>query len=64
MKAEYLKQQELERIAYKTILFRKVIKLRIATARKRLESVLIIQRWYRDAREAKAERSTGSTTRT
>ena len=55
LKAKFKEQQELERAsaariegAYRTILFRKVIKHRIARTRKRLESTLIIQQWYRN----------------
>ena len=55
LKAKFKEQQELERAsaariegAYRTILFRKVIKQRITQTRKRLKSTLIIQQWYRD----------------
>jgi len=61
-KAEFLEDQELQRLsalriegALRTIMFRKCIQLRVARTRKRLESSLIIQQWYRDQTQRIAE---------
>ena len=58
LKAAFLEQQELERAsalrikgALKTVLLRKAIQLRVARTRKRLESTLAIQQWYRDQQD-------------
>lgn len=58
LRADFLEQQELERAAaarirgsLKTVLFRKAIQIRVARTRKRLDSTLIIQQWYRDQQQ-------------
>merc|ERR1719401_3253875 len=64
LKQEFLKHRELQRLSaqrikgtFKTILFRKAIRLRIQQTRKRLCSTVSIQKWYRAQLRRQAEQA-------